>query len=93
MLFVRKHSSKKLRIMLLCWRFLKQNYLLRSKARNGLKNLIIFSTNVLEKLEKKENCEANSLLTERVELQKKVKAVIIDDDIKKQIEHRIAQTR
>ena len=40
---------------------------------------------------KKENCEANSLLTERVELQKKVKAVIIDDDIKKQIEHRIAQ--
>lgn len=64
---------------------------MRSKARNGLKNLIIFSTNVLEKLEKKENCEANSLLTERVELQKKVKAVIIDDDIKKQIEHRIAQ--
>ena len=31
------------------------------------------------------------MLTERVELQKKVKAVIIDDDIKKQIEHRIAQ--
>ena len=40
---------------------------------------------------KKENWEANSLLIERVELQKKVKAVIINDDIKKQIEHRIAQ--